>query len=155
MAVLARPDLIGAMLGHLRSISEITSDVSSAAGWKDGRTEPRISGTRQKLWKLPTKAVRLKRSAGPIRGQDFSMGLWTPRVDVFCYGQDERLAGALADIVMPALCVLQGQTAGFTVNGCRIGSIEPEADVNVDLEPDTDFPVAWFPLIVSLLGVPV
>lgn len=155
MPALARPDMLGALLVHLRDTPEVTDLVSSAAGWTDGRTEPRVSGSRQPKWKLPTRAVRLRRTGGPIIGQDFTMGLWTSRVDVLCYGQDERLAGGLMDIVLPALCVLQGNAAGFTVGNCRIGSIEPEADVIVDIEPGTEFPFAWCSVIVRWSGLPV
>lgn len=155
MPVLARPDLLGAMLSHLRGIPEVTALVSSAAGWKDGRTEPRISGQLQSQWNMPTRAVRLRRTGGPILGDDFTMGLWTSRVDVLCYGQDVRLAAGLLDVVLPALCVLQGNAAGFTEHGCRVGSIEPEADVFADVDPESEWPFAFLPLVVRWLGTPV
>jgi len=155
VAVLARPDLLGAMLTHLRGISEVTELVSSSSGWTDGRTEPRISGQLQDKWKLPTRAVRLRRTGGPIIGTDFTMGLWSSRVDVLCYGQDVRLAAGLLDVVLPALCTMQGNAAGFTEHGCRVGSVEPEADVFADIDPESHWPFAYLPLIVRWLGVPV
>lgn len=143
------------MLSHLRGIPEVTDLVSSAAGWTDGRTEPRISGQLQDKWRMPTRAVRLRRTGGPIIGGDYSMGLWTSRIDVLCYGQDVRLAGGLLDVVLPALCVLQGNEASFIENGCQVGSVEPEADVFADVDPETTWPFAFAPLIVRWIGVPV
>ena len=155
MAVVARPDLIGAMLTRLRAIPEVAAQVSSSAGWTDGRSgSPRISGAVQDAWKMPTRSIRLRRTGGPIVGSDYSLSLWSSRVDVLCYGATVLEASALLDLVLPALCPPQGQSAGWTVNGCRVGSIEPEADAIATVEPDTQWPFAWAPLIVRWLGVP-
>jgi hypothetical protein len=155
MAVAARPNLLSALRTHLLTFPEITSLVSSAGGWTDGRTEPRIASQIHDRWAMPTRAIRMRRTGGPLTENDASMGLYRARVDLFCYGGHPHEAQGLLDTVLPALCPLQGTAAGFTHGPCRVALIEPEAECFTDVDPTTGWPFAWLPLSVLWLGVPV
>lgn len=143
MAVVARPDLLGALIARLRATTEITA-----------LTSTRISGELQDAWTMPTHAVTLRRSGGPPG--DYLGGIWYSRIDVTAYGSTRREATRLLDIVLPALCPLQGPPGGsFIQSAVRVYDIAPEAEMIADTEPDTGWPFAWMPLVVSWCGVPV
>jgi hypothetical protein len=156
MAVVAHPDLIGALNSRIRSFSEVTDLVATAAGATDSRTTPRVSSVLQDWWKLPTHAVRLKRVGGPPG--KIQIGKKTSRVDVLCFGSTEYEAGRLLGIVSAAIAPDQSRQVSFiqTVNGvrCRVYSIDPEGDVIVDTDPDTGWPFAWQPMLVTWSAVP-
>lgn len=153
MPVVARPNLTTAIRSRLLQFTEVTSLVSSAAGWTDGRTDPRIASQLHDRWAMPTRAIRLRRTGGPLVEQDYSLGLWRSRIDLFCYGAYGHEAQGLLDIVVPALCPLQGTASGFTIGGCRVAVIEPEAEGFSDVDPASGWPFAWMPLLVLWLGV--
>lgn len=155
MVLIAQPNLISALRSHLLTFPEITSLVSSPAGWTDGRTEPRVASQIHDRWVMPTRAITLRLTGGPTDENDASMGLETARVDVQCYGSHPHEAQGLINLVVPALQPLQRTPAGFTQGPCRIGSITREAAVIVDVNPTTGWPFAWVPMIVRWLGVPV
>jgi hypothetical protein len=155
MVVTARPNLLSALRSRLLGFPEITSLVSSAAGWTDGRTEARIASQVHGLWAMPTRAIRMRRTGGPLVENDASMGLWRARIDLVCYGAHPHEAENLLDVVLPALVPLQGEPAGFTVGPCRVALIEPEAEVFADVDPTSGWPFAWVPLVALWLGVPV
>lgn len=155
MVVTARPNLLSALRTRLLGFTEVTSLVSSPAGWTDGRTEARIASQVHGLWAMPTRAVRMRRTGGILLEGDASMGLYRARIDLFCYGGHPHEAEALLDVVLPALVPLQGAAAGFTIGNCRVGLIEPEAEVFADVDPTSGWPFAWLPLVVLWLGVPV
>lgn len=148
MPVIARPNLLTAIRSRLLTFPEVTSLVSSSAGWTDGRTEARVASQMHNLWKMPTRAIRLRRAGGALVDGDYSLGLWRSRVDVFCYGAAGHEAIGVLDVVLPALCPVQGTDASFTVGTCRVALIEPEAEVYADTESDTGYPFAWVPLSV-------
>jgi len=148
MPVIARPNLGSAVRARLLQFPEITSLVSSAAGWTDGRTEPRVGSQMHDKWHMPTRAIRLRRTGGALVEQDYSAGLWRSRIDLFCYGGHPHEAQQLIDVVLPALCPTQDTAAGFEIGGCRVGLIEPEADGFADIDPTTSWPTAWVPLSI-------
>lgn len=153
MAVTALPDVLGATMAYLRSVSEITALVATAAGATDGRSTPRVSGEKQDWWKMPTHAVWLNRTGGPVG--DYLNGWWNQRIDVTCYGSTKREATRLLEIVFPALCPRQGERPGsFVQSGVRIGDIIPEAGIISDVEPDTTWPFCWLPVVVRFCMVP-
>jgi hypothetical protein len=118
-------------------------------------TEARIASQIHDRWRLPTRAIRLRRAGGPLVENDYSLGLWRSRVDLFCYGSAGHEAIELIDTVLPALCPLQGTPADFTIGPCRVALIEPEAEVYADVETDTRYPFAWVPLSVLWRGLAV
>lgn len=146
MVVTARPNILTALRSRLLTVPEIVTLVSSAAGWTDGRTEPRIASQIHGDWKMPTRAVRLRRTGGD--SPDFAFGIYYPRIDVFCYGKFGHESAELMDLVFAALCPTQRTESGFTAAGCVVGSIEPEAEVYADVEPVTRYPFAWMPFRV-------
>jgi hypothetical protein len=149
MAVVARPDVLGSIVAYLRSFPEITALVATAAGATDSRTTPRVSGEKQDWWDMPTHAVWLNRTGGPIVGSDYLLGWWNQRIDVTCYGSSKREATRLMELVLPALCPMQGERAGsFVWSGVRVSDIVPESDIISEIEDDTGWPFAWLPVIV-------
>jgi hypothetical protein len=148
--------VLGAMVAYLRSFSEITALVATAGGATDGRTEPRISGEKQNWWKMnppnlggPAHAVWLNRTGGPIVGSDYLLGWWNQRIDVTCYGSSKREATRLMELVLPALCPMQGERAGsFVQSGVRVSDVFPESDIISEVEDDTGWPFSWLPVIV-------
>jgi hypothetical protein len=155
MAIVVRPNLGTALRARLLTFPEVTALVSSAAGWTDGRTEPRIASQLHDKWKMPTRAVRLRRTGGPIVENDASLGIWRSRVDLICYGGAGHEAVGLLDTVLPALVPTQRAAAGFTAGPCRVALVEPEAELFADVDPATGWPFAWLPLSVLWLGEPV
>lgn len=155
MVVVARPNLTTALRSRLLSFPEVVALVSGAAGWTDGRTDPRIASQVHDHWAMPTRAIRLRRTGGPLVEQDYSLGLWRSRIDLFCYGAHGHETQTLIDTVLPALCPPQGVSASFTAGACRVALVEPEAEAFVDTDPATDWPFAWVPLSVLWLGMPV
>lgn len=155
MTVVARPNLTSAIRSRLLQFTEVVSLVSSPAGWTDGRTEARVGSQVHDRWAMPTRAIRLRRTGGPLVAGDYGLGLWRSRIDLFCYGSHGHEAQDLLDVVVPALCPRQGTDSGFTLGGCRVALIEPEAEAFADTDPTTRWPFAWMPLSVLWLGVPV
>jgi hypothetical protein len=149
MTVVARPDVLGAIVARLRSFSEITALVATAAGATDSRTTPRVSGEKQNWWKMPTHAIWLNRTGGPIVGSDYLLGWWTQRLDVTCYGSSKYEATRLMELVLPALCPMQGERDGsFVQAGVRISDVFPESDIISDIEDDTKWHFSWLPVLV-------
>lgn len=144
MVVTARPNLSTALIARLRQTPEIATLVSTADGWTDGRTgQARISSIMQDGWSMPCRAIRLRRTGGD--NGDFSLGIYTPRVDVFCYAAKGHEAAELMELVFATFCPTQRTDAGFVAAGCVIGQIVPEADLYADVERDTGYPFAWMP----------
>lgn len=149
MVVVARPNLVTALRDRMLTFSEVTSLISSSAGWTDGRTEARIGSQIHGLWKMPTRAIWLNRVGGPQTPGDYSMGLWRSRIDLYCYGGAGHEAQDLMDIVLPALCVRQGVAASFALRGCRVVEIAPETDAFADVNTATRWPHVVVPIMVT------
>lgn len=160
MTVIARPNLGTALRARLLTFPEVVTLVSTTGGYVSTATAeqkalPRIASQIASYWSMPTRAIRLRRTGGALTDGDYSLGLWRSRIDLFCYGAAGHEAIGLLDVVLPALCPLQGTSAGFTEGTCRVALIEPEADVFADVDPQTGWPFAWVPLSISWLGIPV
>lgn len=97
---------------------------------------------------MPTRAIWLNRTGGPQAPGDYSMGIWRSRIDLYCYGGAGHEAQDLLDLVVPALCVRQGTEASFTLRGCRVVEIVPEADALADINPQTRWPHVMIPIVV-------
>lgn len=159
MVVVARPDLLGALIARLRAITELTALVATSAGATDGRTTPRISGQRQDWWRMdpppvgPAHSILLQRTGGPPG--DYLGGLWFSRIDMTTYGPNNREATRLMDILLPTLCPAQGGTSGsFIQSGVRVYDIAPEAEMLVTSDPERAWPFAWLPVVVTWNGTP-
>jgi hypothetical protein len=153
MPILARPDVLGCLLLRLRSFSEVTALVNSAAGWTDGRVgSPRISAVVSGMWVMPTRAVRLMKTGGPPG--DIQTNVLRQRVDVTCYGSTDREASDLLNMVAVALAPDQSVRSSFTLGGCRVYDVVPEAAAIVDVDPQTTWPFAWQSFVVTWSGVP-
>jgi hypothetical protein len=140
MVVQARADLLYAVIGHLLTFDELTSLVNSASGWQPGKgSGPRISSSFQDGWKMPTRAIWLKKSAGPAG--DYEAGLQTTRIDVRCYGATGKEADDLWAMLDAILVPATGERmVSFTRNGCHVVNIRPEAGEMSDRERDTRYP---------------
>lgn len=132
MPVVSEPDFIGAVIGRLRSISEITA-----------LTSTRISGQLGGDWDpMPRHAVLVRRAGGT---DDPDVDHFLPRVDIRCYGSNEYEAGRLARIVKPALCPTRAslRPTAFTQGNCRVLDVAYEAGPFGSQEPETKW---WFVL---------
>lgn len=131
MAVLALPDLIGAVIVHLRSVPEIAALAST-----------RISGAKQDAWQLPAYAIWVNGPIGSPRPRNDRDGLHATRVDLNLYGPDRRTAVALWRVVDPAIRPDQGAAAmGFDGAGCRVWGVDLDGGPTAILEEDTGLPV--------------
>jgi hypothetical protein len=140
MPVAAIADPTAALNAYLRSFSEITALVSSAAGYTDDATtaqkaRPRISTTVQPFWRMPAEAILIRRRSGPAPDRDGR--LRTSRFDLWYFGyggaaqsvsRQERAAFALWRQTQPILCPTHGQSTRFVQAGCLVTGIEEEAD---------------------------
>lgn len=138
MVVVARPDLIGAITGRLRSFSELTALV--------GGGSPRISGSRDDDWAMPTTAVVVRKAGGP-RDELETAGRLSTRVDVICYGSTGYNADRVWAMVDAILVPAQGTRASWrrTVGGqvVRVDNVEREADAVSDVDPTTRWPFTF------------
>lgn len=148
MVVVARPDLLYAVIGYLLSFSELTSLVNSAGGWQSGGSGARISSSFQDKWKMPTGAIWLKKAGGPT--PDYEVGIQTQRIDVRCYGaagfEADRLWAMLDPVLVPATGERQ---VSFNLHGVTVIDIRPEAAPISDREPQTNYSVVWAPYLVT------
>lgn len=153
MAVVALGDLVYAMIGRVRSYTELTDLVSSAAGWKGTGSGPRISGEirgGENGWKLPTRAVVLREAGGPAIGDDYTMGIMHTRIQITCYGATGAEAREVWGLVHPILAPKTGErSAAFTLRGCRVSDIVPEVSGAALREPDTGWPFVTASYIVT------
>lgn len=145
MAVIARPDLIGALIARLRAVTEVTA-----------LTSTRISAALQDAWNMPTHAVLLRAVGGPPG--DRQANILVTRLDVFCYGSTPLEAMRLWRLVDPALSPDQSVVSSFTqtVGGvrCRVYDIVPERLASSDVEPDTGWPRVSATYLVRWSGAP-
>ena len=153
MPVVARADLLYAVIGHLLTFPELTSLIDSAAGWQPGKgSGARIAPTFQDGWRMPTKSVWLKKSGGPAG--DYEAGLHTTRLDARCYGatgfEADQVWAMLDAILVPAT---GERFVSFTRGGCRVVDIRPEAGESSDRERDTRYPYVFRPYLVDWWGV--
>jgi hypothetical protein len=133
MPIVPEPDFIGAVVGRLRSISDVTA-----------LTSTRISGQLQDDWfpgqTTAQHAVLVRRASGTDEPE---LDHFHPRLDIRCYGANEYEAGRLARIVKPALCPTRasGNPTSFTQGGCRVIDVAYEAGPFGSQEPETKW---WF-----------
>jgi hypothetical protein len=152
--VVARPDLLYALGGWLRSFSDLTALVSSSAGWKTPgtRSGPRISSEIQggpDGWNMPTRAIVLRKAGGPVIGDDYTMGLKRTRIDTHCYvatGLEADGVWAMLDAVLVPEAGLR--SASFVQNGVHIVDVIPEADATARTDQDTGWRSMWAPYVV-------
>lgn len=144
MPVVVRPNLLAGLIARLKTFSEVTAHVGSSPA----RIAPEIDDG----WPMPTKAVRLRQTGGPR--SDVQASILTGRVDVTCYGSTPLDASTLLDIVISALCPDQMGRSGWVQGALRVYDVTPEAGPISDREPDTRWPFAWQPILITYSGVP-
>jgi hypothetical protein len=160
MVVVARADLLYAVTDRLRSFSELTTMVSSAAGWNGTGSGPRIGGERRSGangWAMPTSAIVVRRAGGPVRLEDVGLGHKTSRLDIVCYGQTAKLAAdvwrMLDAVLVPASGGVGGQHVSFTLHGARIDDVVPETDAMSLIDPELRWPFVLSPYVFSWWSV--
>lgn len=161
MTVAARSDLLYSIGGFLRSFTAEWHSVGldSNSGWKlpNQRSGLRISSEIQggsDGWMMPTRAIVLRKAGGPVIGDDYTLGLKTTRIDTFSYGATGKEADdvwAMLDaILVPAT---GSRSASFTLHGCTISDIRPEADALAQTDPQTGWRRVWAPYQVTWISV--
>lgn len=159
MVIVARPNVVGAVIQHLRSITELRTMVNSSAGWTDGRVDnPRISAAIQDKWNMPTNAIVLRASGGPYH-QDEQADILLQRIDFICYGSTAREATLLWCMLDAALRPPLGVSAAFTVTvdsaDCRVLNVLREGGPISDRELNTLYQRIIAVYLMKYVGVPV
>lgn len=159
MVVQARADLIYAVNGYLRSFAEFTSMVGSNGGWKKpvARSGPRISSEVQggdDGWKMPTRALVIRKAGGQPIGDDYALGLKTTRIDTFSYGATGAEADEVWALLDAILVPTDGRPAGFGDDAIRVSDIRPDIDAAAQTEPVTGYRRVFAPYIVTWISVP-
>lgn len=141
MVVAALPDLVGAVVAHLRASAEITA-----------LTSTRISAKRQDAWALPLYAVVVN---GPRGGPgEIGSGLYSERIDLWSYGPDDRTA-KLLDRTMRAYLVPPGRTraVSFTQASTQVRTVAFETAPIFLVDPVTGWPYVVSPALFTYSGV--
>lgn len=127
MAVIARPDVIGAVIAHLRAVSELTA-----------LTSTRISGAKQDSWQLPSQRclwVDGPKGAPLVASQ--GIPLWSMRIDFNAYGPTGLEAMKVWNVLDAALIPDQGDSAQFSGTGVRVINVSHESGPFRVVEPET------------------
>lgn len=145
MTVVAVPDVLKSAVEYLKTVPEVTTIVSTAAGWTNGASGARISGVLGSNWRVPTQGIVIRRAGGP--GQ-IGQGRHQTRLDVWCYGSNALEAVNLWRVVHPALCPEIGSgVRGWLASGCRVVDVVQDADPI----PSDDLEVGWSVLVTPYL----
>jgi hypothetical protein len=157
MVIAALPDIIGCVVGRLRSFNEILTFVTTTSGYTPDATaaqkaRPRISGQIQSYWQLGTwpstptapKGTWAIVVNGPISspGDDPDGASYVTRVDLHLYGSSRIEAMRLYQQVHPCLVprLHTGVPTRFIANGCRVIDVVKEGGPNEIVEPDSKYP---------------
>jgi hypothetical protein len=139
----AIPDIAAALKLRIASFAAVTSIVPSTGillNWPkqaDGTLAFKVPDPTS--GKFPYKILIQTGRGGPGELPAARMG---ERIDVFCYGPDERTANLLWRTVHYALCPPMGssRTNGFTLAGCQVNTLQMEAGPNRGFDADTGWP---------------
>lgn len=128
---MALPDVLGALVAYVRESPEVQAVAGGAS--------PRVSATRQSAWPDQTQAVVLSLAGGTSDAL-----MWEPRVDVRCYGTDNRTATDLWRRVDAWLCPDPGgaRPEGFVRANTRVYRVSLEGGPNVLQDPAERWPYA-------------
>lgn len=143
MPVTALPDLVGAVVAHLRASADITA-----------LTSTRISARRQDSWSLPGYAIVVH---GPTGGRgELGSGLYGERLDIWCYGPDDRTAKLLDRTVRAYLVPPdRSRSVSFRQASTRVHSVALEAGPIFLVDPATKWPYVVTPVQFVYSSVPV
>jgi hypothetical protein len=152
MTLVIVPDVLTSLAGYLASVPEVAAIVSTAAGWTNGGSGNRISGAFGKNWRVPSRAIVIRRAGGP-GGDD--IGLHRSRLDVWCCVTNMREAVELWRNVHAALCPQQPISRGWTFDHCRVLDVEQDADPIPQDDTDTDWSILVTPYVLTWRESPV
>jgi hypothetical protein len=134
-------DIVGAFIVRGLATSSITT-----------LTSTRISGSRQDSWPLPAYAVVVN---GPLGGPVADPPLRRARLQLECYGPDERTSKVLAETVVQAFVPDDGSVASFVAAHTAVGEIEKETEPIWQPDPVNGWPRTIVPLIATYSGISV
>lgn len=147
MSVTPLPDVLKSLQTYLANNTDVAALVSTAAGWTNGGSGPRVGMVTGANWRVPSTSVKLRRAGGA--GQ-LGAGRHETRVDVWCMGGNERDAITLWRTVQAVLCPLTGDSIiGWTAAGCRVTDVVQDADPI----PGDDLEVGWSVVVTPYLLV--
>lgn len=143
MTVQAFPDIIGAVIAHLRASPEIAA-----------LTSTRISSERQTTWTLPGYAVLVQ---GPRGGPgDLGSALYGVRLDLRCYGPTPLNATLLWRTLNAYLLVPDGSRAvGFRQAQTNVYTVQAEGGPLRFVDPESKWPSTDATYLFTFSGVPV
>lgn len=130
---MATPDIIGGIIAFGRANATIAAEVST-----------RFSGTLQKAWVMPTKAIVAN---GPRGGPvNVDPPIRRTRIDLEVYGSNEMTSKVLAETVASVFASAAFRSVTAAVD---VGRIDLEAEPIWLPDPDTGWPRTVVPLIVN------
>lgn len=146
MTVAAMPDALGAVLGQLRSFTDLQTFVG-------GQANPRISGRLKTEWNpMPRGAIVLRYAGGPPEGL---LPVQLTRVDMTCYGANALEAMRLWRAALPLLCPPQPGPRSFIRGGCRVYDVAQESGPIPLTDPQSKWNYVVGGLMVRWCSVPV
>lgn len=138
---MATPDIVGAVIAYSRAQAAISAEVST-----------RVSGSLQKAWAMPLKAIVAN---GPRGGPAVAdPPIRRTRVDMECWGTNELTSKLLAEIVRSTFVPDSGASPAFVAANCAVARIDLEAEPIWVPDPDTGWPRTVVPLILNWTAVP-
>jgi hypothetical protein len=138
MAVVASPDIAGAVIAHLLASPEI----ATVAGTK-------ISSRRKAEWNLPAYAILVEPGRG---GVPLDPPFEDERFDIRCYGPNEKSANDLWRLVNSYLMRHDGGATDFVAASTRVYTVTREGGPNRLLDGDWPFTLGTYHF--QYLGIP-
>lgn len=130
MAIATLPDITGAIMLRLRSITAITA-----------LTANRIATERGADWFPDVTARHAIVINGPVGspGDDYQIGIQRTRYDFLMYGASGFEAMRLYRTAHPNICPRQDSVVAFVQSGCRVRNVVKEGGPTRLNDPDTNW----------------
>lgn len=141
MVVTALGDLAAAIKVRIGTFSAVTSLMGAASG--------NIAPLRQKAWSLPGYAILIETGKGGPGERDG--GRQCERVQITCYGPDERTAHLLWRTLHFWLCPPSGsgRLSCFSAAGVWVDKVEQEGGPLRLVDPDAGWPLTTAPYLFT------
>lgn len=152
MPVLARPDIVGALIAHVLLEADLTAVVSTRVSARFKKADWVHSTTGK-----PKNSVLLRAQGGPPGKRQ--LNTMKSRITALCYGSNGHEAERTWAIFDAVFCPGQERPGSFhqVVNGvkCVVYDVQPESLPLTSVEPTTEYPRVVASYIVTWLGIPL
>lgn len=154
---MATPDLIGAIVvyGWSQFALMTPNPITGVDGYQPVSAKhpliarkPRMSGTRQSIWAMPTQSIVVNGPrGGPVNADP---PIRRTRIDLECYGTTEMTSKLLAEAVVG---VFVSAAFRHTPSAVDVGRVDLEAEPIWLPDPDVGWPRTVVPLIVNWTAI--